>query len=64
MKVLFLIVAVATLKDESAEIKLDRQTRTTNNFGKVDLTVASLKAKEMHDLFIFGVHQICYYPNA
>jgi len=35
------------------------------NFGKAVLAIASVKAKEMHDDFIFnfGMHHICFYPN-
>jgi len=37
-----------------------------DNFGKAVLAIASVKAKEMHNIFIFnfGVHPICFYPNA
>ncbi|MFA4852806.1 MAG: hypothetical protein WC599_09830 [Bacteroidales bacterium] len=35
------------------------------NFGKAVLVIASVKAKEVHDIinFCFGMHHICFYPN-
>ena len=35
------------------------------NFGKAVLAIASVKAKEVHDIFNFyiGMHHICFYPN-
>jgi len=42
----------------------DRQ-KQQDNFGKAVLAIASVKAKEMHNDFIFnfGVHHICFYPD-
>ena len=36
-----------------------------DNFGKAVLAIASVKAKEVHDIiiFYFGMHHICFYPN-
>jgi len=46
------------------QTKFTAVNKRQDNFGKADLAIASVKAKEMHNVFIFGAHHICFYPHA